>query len=145
MNLWRIINPLVALIARSPFHFLISSQVLVINFKGIKTGKNYLIPVSYHQDTATYICTTLRSNLWWRNLKNQSEVHIWLKGSLVNARVQLEYTDNQIVEKNLKHLVSGNIIDAFFAKIKLEKDGSPNANDLSKAAKIHMVLKFMVS
>ena len=48
MNLWQFINPIVSLLARSPLHFIISHQLLVISVKGRKTGRKFLVPVSYH-------------------------------------------------------------------------------------------------
>ena len=38
MKLWRLINPFVSLIARSPLHFIISHQLLVVQFQGKKSG-----------------------------------------------------------------------------------------------------------
>jgi hypothetical protein len=144
MNLWRLINPFVALLARSPLHFLISHQLLVVSFKGIKSGKSYLIPVSYHKHDNNYTAVTLRSNVWWKNLKKGSTTQIWLKGKLVQADIQLEFVDNDLVADTLTDLVTNNSIDAFSAKIKLNKDGSPNQEDLTKAASLHTVLKFTV-
>ena len=142
MNLWRVINPLVAAIARSPIHFLISSQVLVINFDGRKSGKKYLVPVSYHRNERTYSSVTLRSNLWWKNLINLKTTTIWMKGKLITVALDLEYSDDALVESNLRHLVSGNAVDAFFAKVKLNKDGTPVKESLREATKLHAVLKF---
>jgi hypothetical protein len=144
MNLWRFINPFVALLARSPLHFLISSQLLVVSFKGIKSGKKYLIPVSYHQHKNDYTAVTLRSNIWWKNLKQSSTTEIWLKGKLVKVGIQLEFDNNQAVAETLTNLVTNNAIDAFFAKIKLNKDGTPVQEDLANAASLHTVLKFTV-
>ena len=70
--------------------------------------------------------------------------NIWLNGRLVNVQLELEYEDDEVVKSNLRHLVSGNAIDAFFAKVKLNKDGSPDEKSLDDAAKIHTVLKFRV-
>ena len=145
MNLWFLINPFVAFLARSPLHFLISHQVLVIQFKGRKSGKKYLVPVSYHEHGTSYTCVTLRSNIWWRNLKGKSTTAIWLKGKLVDAEIELEFNDDKIVENTLRDLVTNNPIDAFFAKVKLNKDGTPVQKDLFEAAKIHSVLKFTVN
>ena len=142
MNLWFLINPVVAFLARSPLHFLISHQVLVIQFKGRKSGKQYLVPVSYHEHESSYTCVTLRSNIWWRNLKEVSHTKIWLKGTLKNAQIDLEFNNDQIVESTLRDLVTNNRVDAYFAKIKLNKDGSPDSDDLIQAGKIHTVLKF---
>ena len=145
MNLWFLINPVVAFLARSPLHFLISRQVLVIQFKGRKSGKQYLVPVSYHEHESSYTCVTLRSNIWWRNLKEVSHTKIWLKGTLKNAQIDLEFNNDQIVESTLRDLVTNNRVDAYFAKIKLNKDGSPDSDDLIQAAKIHTVLKFTIT
>ncbi len=145
MNLWFLINPVVAFLARSPLHFLISHQVLVIQFKGRKSGKQYLVPVSYHEHESSYTCVTLRSNIWWRNLKEVSHTKIWLKGTLKNAQIDLEFNNDQIVESTLRDLVTNNRVDAYFAKIKLNKDGSPDPDDLIKAGKIHTVLKFTIN
>ena len=145
MNLWFLINPVVAFLARSPLHFLISHQVLVIQFQGRKSGKQYLVPVSYHEHESSYTCVTLRSNIWWRNLKEVSHTKIWLKGTLKNAQIDLEFNNDQIVESTLRDLVTNNRVDAYFAKIKLNKDGSPDSDDLIQAGKIHTVLKFTIN
>ena len=144
MNMWRIVNPLVVLIARSPIHLLVSTQILVTQFNGRKSGNPYCVPVSFHKDENTYTCVTLRSNLWWKNLIALERTDIWLNGRLVNVQLELEYEDDEVVKSNLRHLVSGNAIDAFFAKVKLNKDGSPDEKSLDDAAKIHTVLKFRV-
>ena len=145
MNLWFLINPFVALLARSPLHLIVSHQVLVIQFQGRGSGKSYLVPVSYHQHASSYTCVTLRSNIWWRNLKDISHTQIWLKGKLLNVQIDLEFNNDQIVENTLRDLVTSNKVDAYFAKIKLNKDGSPNTEDLIKAAKLHTVLKFTIT
>ena len=144
MNMWRIVNPLVVLIARSPIHLLVSTQILVTQFNGRKSGKQYRVPVSFHKNKNknTYTCVTLRSNLWWKNLIDLERADVWLKGRLVNVGVELEYQDDELVKSNLRHLVSGNAIDAFFAKVTLNKDGSPDEKSLDDAAKLHAVLKF---
>jgi len=145
MNLWFLINPFVALLARSPFHFMISHQLLIIQFEGRKSGKRYLVPVSYHNHGSSYTCVTLRSNIWWRNLKELSHTKIWLKGKLIDAQVDLEFKNNLVVENTLRDLVTKNRVDAYFAKIKLTKNGDPDLEDLAKAAKLHTVLRFTVT
>tara|TARA_B100000965_G_scaffold283310_1_gene241199 strand:- start:199 stop:636 length:438 start_codon:yes stop_codon:yes gene_type:complete len=145
MNLWFLINPFVALLARSPMHFIISHQVLVIQFKGRRSGKSYLVPVSYHEHESSYTCVTLRSNIWWRNLKDVARTQIWLKGKLTDVQIDLEFNNDQIIENTLRNLVTNNKVDAYFARIKLKKDGSPDSHDLAQAAKIHTVLKFTIT
>ena len=127
------------------FAFFISHQLLVIQFKGRKSGKQYLVPVSYHKHGLSYTCVTLRSNIWWRNLKEITHTQVWLKGKLQDCQINLEFNNDEIVESTLRDLVTNNKIDAYFAKIKLNKDGSPDLDDLNQAAKLHTVLKFTIT
>ena len=90
----------------------------------------------------SYTCVTLRSNIWWRNLKSLTKTKIWLKGHLVDVDLTLEFKDDKSVEKTLREIVTNNRIEAFFANIKLQKDGEPIQNDLFKAAQLHTVLTF---
>ena len=63
----------------------------------------------------------------------------------MDVQIDLEFNNDQIVENTLRDLVTSNKVDAYFAKIKLNKDGSPNTMDLIKAAKLHTVLKFTIT
>ena len=87
MNLWFLINPIVAWLARSPLHFIMSHQVLVIQFTGRKSGKLYRVPVSYHKHESSYTCVTLRSNIWWENLKRNNQNQILVKGKLGRGQI----------------------------------------------------------
>ena len=65
-----------------------------------------------------------------------------MKGRHTSVGVALEYSDDDLVAAELRHLVSGNAIDAFFAKVILNKDRTPDETSLKDAAKLHTVLKF---
>ena len=68
-----------------------------------------------------------------------------IMGKLQDCQIDLEFNNDQIIKTTLRDLVTNNKIDAYFAKIKLNKDGSPHSDDLSQAAKIHTVLKFTIT
>ena len=71
-----------------------------------------------------------------------TKLYTWLKGNLVDVDLTLEFKDDKSVEKTLREIVTNNRIEAFFANIKLQKDGEPIQNDLFKAAQLHTVLTF---
>ena len=77
--------------------------------------------------------------------KELSHTKIWLKGKLIDVQVDIEFKDDQVVENTLRDLVTQNRVDAYFAKIKLNKNGDPDLEDLAKAAQLHTVLRFTVS
>ncbi|SVE54758.1 uncharacterized protein METZ01_LOCUS507612, partial [marine metagenome] len=85
---WKLINPITIAIAKSFLHGLISDNIVVLYFKGVKTRKDYAIPVSYLENPEGGLsCVTDRPFIWWRNLINNKNIQILLKGKLLNAEV----------------------------------------------------------
>jgi hypothetical protein len=141
---WRIINPVTIAIAKSPLHFLISQNLVVLNFRGMKTGKNYALPVSYLEDPKGQLsCVTDRRNIWWRNLLQASNIKILYKGNLTDALVTVEHENNKIIADQLDALCSHSRIDGFFAKVGYE-NGKPVQKDIEKAASIMTLIQLSI-
>ena len=138
--LFRFINPFVRLILKSPFHFLISHQILLFRIVGRRSKRIFEIPASYAQINSSLVCVTLRENLWWKNFKNIETQEIYFKGKKINKNISINFTDNAFVREKLKELIEHNPIDAFFAGVKLDKNKVPNTADLDKAAELHTVI-----
>jgi hypothetical protein len=138
--LFRFINPIVRLILKSPFHFLISHQILLFRVIGRRSKKIFEIPASYAHINDSLVCVTLRENLWWKNFKDIETQEIYFKGKKINKNISINFTDNAFVRDKLKELIEHNPIDAFFAGVKLDKNKVPNSADLDKAAELHTVI-----
>ena len=131
---WRLINPITIAISKSFLHGLISANILVLNFKGVKTGKNYSIPVSYLENPEGRLsCVTDRPFIWWRNLVNLEKIKVLYKGNMIEAEINLESKDNQIIADRLESLCSHSRIDGFFAEVGYKK-GNPIRQDVEKSA-----------
>ena len=142
MNFWRLINPLVVLILRSPLHFLASKNLIFITFKGRKSKKTYNIPVSYHREGNELIALTLKQNLWWKNLKMLNTTQITLLGKKEDVVLTIVDKDTHFIKEKMRELIIEKPIDAYFAKVKLDKNKLPIEEDLIKASQKHIVLKF---
>ena len=142
MNFWRLINPLVVLILRSPLHFLASKNLIFITFKGRKSKKTFNIPVSYHREGNELIALTLKQNLWWKNLKMLNTTQITLLGKKVDVGLTIVDKDTHFIKEKMRELIIEKPIDAYFAKVKLDKNKLPIEEDLIKASQKHIVLKF---
>jgi hypothetical protein len=142
MNFWRLINPLVVLILRSPLHFLASKNLIFITFKGRKSKKTYNIPVSYHREGNELIALTLKQNLWWKNLKMLNTTQITLLGKKEDVGLTIVDKDTHFIKEKMRELIIEKPIDAYFAKVKLNKNKLPIEEDLIKASQKHIVLKF---
>ncbi len=76
----KIINPFVCLILRSPLHGLMDTALLLITYRGRKSGKQYTLPTQYVQDgNVIYIVPgNAKEKTWWRNLRGGIPVQVVL-------------------------------------------------------------------
>ena len=142
MNLWRLINPLVVFILRSPLHFIASKNLIFITFQGRKSKKTFNIPVSYHREGNDLIALTLKQNLWWKNLKMLNRTQITLLGKREDVGITIVDQDTQFIKEKMRELIIEKPIDAYFAKVKLDNNKLPVEEDLEEASQKHIVLKF---
>ena len=137
--LFRLLNPIVKFILDSPFHFIISKNLLALTFYGKKTGKKYKTPLSYLQKDNNIFCLTDQPNIWWKNLILQSEAEISLKGNRVRCSAIAELESDSI-EEMLTDLINHSPIDAFFAGIKFV-DGKPDSRSIKEAVQRLVLLR----
>ena len=76
--LMKVMNPVMMLMLRSPFHGAVSKQIMLFSFKGRKTGKRYTIPVAYLRKNNELTVYT-HSN-WWKNLRGGAPVTVRIQG-----------------------------------------------------------------
>lgn len=80
---YRIVNPLMKALLRSPLHGLLSNSLMALTFQGRKSGKRYTIPVGYLQRGDTLYLFTHSS--WWKNLRGGAPVTVRLRGQAVKG------------------------------------------------------------
>jgi deazaflavin-dependent oxidoreductase (nitroreductase family) len=85
------INPLVASILRSPFHWLLSFGLMLITVTGRRTGRRYTIPVGYQRDgdVVTILVSEAPKKQWWRNFHAPAPVEVRLKGKTLSGTAEL--------------------------------------------------------
>ena len=131
---WKLINPITIAIANSFLHRLISANIVVLYFKGVKTGKDYAIPVSYLENPAGSLsCVTDRPFIWWRNLVNLEKLNVLYKGNMIEAEINTECEDNKLIADKLEALCAHSRVDGFFAEVGY-KNGKPIREDVDKSA-----------
>jgi deazaflavin-dependent oxidoreductase (nitroreductase family) len=81
-------NLFVIALLRSPLHRLVSGSLLLISFRGRRTGRRFTIPVMYaERDGAlTIFVGHPERKTWWRNLRNGAEVEVRLRGDRLRGR-----------------------------------------------------------
>lgn len=78
--LFLIINPMMRMLLRSPLHFVQSKSLMLITFKGRKSGRLFTTPVRYVRIGDKVRCFTSAENLWWRNLRGGAAVSLRIEG-----------------------------------------------------------------
>ena len=94
----KITNPIVRLILRSRLYRLLSSSLLLISYRGRKSGKEYTLPVQYAQ-TGNYIYILPgmpEQKTWWRNLKAGAPVRVTLAGQTVAGSGKLLEPESEL-------------------------------------------------
>jgi F420H(2)-dependent quinone reductase len=86
---WRVFNrtanQAVRLLLRSPLHSFVSRQLALITVTGRRSGREFTIPVSYHQDGSERVRINVGwpdQKLWWRNLRGEgARVRLSIRGA----------------------------------------------------------------
>ena len=134
----KIANPFVQLILRSPLHSWMSAALLLITYRGRKSGKEYTLPVQYVQDgNHIYIVPGYaEKKTWWRNLKGGMAVQLMLKGkSLTGEGLLLDQNaDSETIVKAVGLYLKQFPSLAKTYNIRSEADGKLNADDIRKVS-----------
>lgn len=108
--LYRVGNPLVAAVLRSPLHGLLSDQLALLTFVGRHSGREYTVPVGYaERDYGDRLVLFTHSD-WWKNFRGGAAVRLRLRGRERRGRAEA-VTDSEAV---LAH------VDAFLERNELE-------------------------
>lgn len=90
--LYRIVNPAIDFVLRSPLHGLMSGALMLITFRGRRSGRRFTTPVGYQQDGATLHALIHRP--WWKNMRGGASVMVRLRGQdRVGQAVAIEDPD----------------------------------------------------
>jgi deazaflavin-dependent oxidoreductase (nitroreductase family) len=76
-------NGLVIRFLQSPFHGLLSRNVMLITVTGHKSGKRYTTPVEYHHDDGLWTITSRRERTWWKNIQHGTPTEIHWRGQTI--------------------------------------------------------------
>jgi deazaflavin-dependent oxidoreductase (nitroreductase family) len=90
-HLRRFGNLFVSALLRSPLHRLASGSLLLISYRGRRSGRRFTIPVMYaeREGTLTIFVGHPERKRWWRNLRVGAEVEVRLRGRRVRGQAEV--------------------------------------------------------
>ena len=66
---------------------LVSRGILLLNYTGCRSGKEYSTPLSYVQENDDFLIVALRRRTWWKNFQNQrAGFHPFERTKIVRSR-----------------------------------------------------------
>ncbi len=141
--IYRVINPIVKTILKSPAHGVLSHNTLLLRYQGRKSGQRYELPISYARSGDQIFGFTARKNRWWLNLQGGVAIELLLAGDWVFAHAQVETHDLETITSALAVFLLAVPRDAKPSGVRLAADGSPDASDLKAAAQRLVALRLI--
>ena len=131
-RLYRVINPIVKRILRSPLHGVLSENTLLLEFTGRKSGRKLSTPVSYYSTDGVAHCFTRKSFNWWNNLESGEPVYVTIKGKRHPVKPEVEAKNSEIKAQALGHFLRAVPRDAPHSGVSLDTNGDPNVDDIKR-------------
>ncbi len=125
-----LINPVMTAIVRSPLHGRISDRLLLLTFRGRKTGQRYTTPVGYVRDGDRLLMATLRP--WSKNLRGGAPVMLRLEGRDRTGTADLIAGEPQFTRTLGLMLAAAPHLERAFG-VGLDPGGEPNADQVARA------------
>jgi hypothetical protein len=97
-----IVNPVMKTILNTPFHGLLSKNLMVLNFKGRKSGTPYSIPVGYVQEGNRL--TLFSHAKWAKNFEGGYPVLLRLRGERRPAVARV-VTDPAVIRAAIERMI----------------------------------------
>ncbi len=135
-------NPVLIGLLKSPLHFFVSKNMMLITCTGHKSGKAYTLPVNYIREGDTLYTTSWKERTWWRNLRKGNPVMLRVQGQEITALPEV-YESNEDIARLLTTYFQIAPNMARYFKVGLDSQGSPIPEDISAAAapRVMVVLK----
>jgi deazaflavin-dependent oxidoreductase (nitroreductase family) len=133
-------NPIISLLLRTPFHGLISKGVLLLEFKGRKSGKTYRVPVSFARlEDGSLLVITFKRRKWWYNFVGGEQVHVWMRGRKRAARAEA-ITETQALQAALVEYLKEQRFLARHLEVTFDDEGQPDPEAVARQAEKRVIV-----
>jgi hypothetical protein len=134
------INPVMAWLLKSPFHSLVSKNMLLITVTGRKSSKSITTPTAYFREGNSLWIISDRNSKWRRNLRGGANTVVVLGGKSLQGRGSV-IEDEHAVAQRLFDNFKADARRAKFAQVKIDETGTPVFEDCERTAKKMLAVK----
>ena len=129
---FKILNPIMKSLLKSPLHSLASERIMIITFTGRKSGKEYSTPVSYFKENGEIFCFTHGG--WWRNIDGGAQVIVRVQGKDHQGFAEAISEDTEYKSEYLAKMLRALPSDARYYGVTLDANGEPDIDEVNQAA-----------
>jgi hypothetical protein len=145
IKILRRLNPLMLWILRSPLHGILSAQILVLQYRGRKSGKVYTIPLSYVTLGGHVHCVT-RTTAWWKSVVDIPAVTIWLRGNPLVVSAERLPSASPDARAVFRMFLSANPGTArMLYEVRIGQDGKPYETDVDREVLDSVIVRLRAS
>jgi len=132
---YKIANPFIKALLRSPLHGQMSGSVAILHFRGRKSGREFETPLSYVREDGTVFLLSAQTTVWWKNLREEgTPVTLEIAGESLNGKTKLWEGDSEALRARVHRYISALPRDAKFYAIDLDANQNPVEESLAKVA-----------
>ena|SRR5579859_460570 len=128
----KVANTIVKLLLRSPLHGSVSKQIMLVTFRGRKSGKLFSTPVGYAREGQTV--TFFTDHSWWKNLVNRAPVTLHIQGKKLEGTSEVIYDNKELIAHELRKYVEQRPRAARAYSISLDTSGKADPETVRLAA-----------
>jgi hypothetical protein len=133
--LYRTLNPVMKALLRSPLHRIASGSIALLHFRGRKSGREFVTPLSYTRENDTVRFLSAHSTRWWMNLRGDAvPVSIEIARETHTGKARLLDSDSEPLREGVRRFLTALPRDAKVYGIKLDANRRPVEESLVKAA-----------
>ncbi len=133
--IYRVVNPFMKALLRSPLHGIASSSVALLHFRGRKSGREFVTPLSYVRENGTVCFLSAHSTRWWMNLREEGvPVSIEIARETYTGKARLWDGNSEELRERVRRFITALPRDAKVYGIKLDESRKPVEESLAKVA-----------
>ena len=133
--IYKIANPFVTALLRSPLHGIASKNIALLHFRGRKSGREFVTPLSYVRENGTVCLLSAHGTRWWMNLREEgTPVSLEIARETVEGKAKLWEGDSDALRERVGRYLTALPRDAKVYGIKLDESKRPAEESLAHAA-----------
>ncbi len=138
--LYATLNRPVRTLLRSPLHGIASGNLALLSYRGRKSGREFVTPLSYVREGKLVRFLSSHNTRWWTNFRDgPTAVEVEIARQIHSGVARVWEQDSETLRDGVRRILTALPRDAMIYGIRIDADRKPREADLAKAGN-HVVL-----